>query len=219
MVRVLLVDDDAMVRQLLRTILKQAGISVVGDASDGDEVTAAVQAHHLEVIIMDLRMQRVSGVDAIRQVKAMANPPGIIALTSFDSEDVILEAVQAGADGFLAKDADPAELIEAVRSVARGEGALSPRAARTVMAHVHADTSAQMRREAREKVGQLTDREQEIAAAVATGLTNAQIAKRTFLSEATVKTHLTNAMTKLDAENRVQLALMVDRAALGHLPG
>ncbi len=219
MTRVLLVDDDAMVRQLLRTIVEQAGISVVGDASDGDEVIQAVQAHHPDVIVMDLRMQRVSGVEAIRQVKAAPNPPGVIALTSFDSEDVILEAVQAGADGFLAKDADPGELVEAVRAVARGEGALSPRAARTVMAHVHADTSAQMRQQARVKVDRLTEREQQIAAAVATGLTNAQIAKQTYLSEATVKTHLTNAMTKLDVANRVQLALVIDRAALGHLPG
>src|SRR5690625_6502299 len=115
----------------------------------------------------------------------MANPPGVIALTSFDSEDVILEAVQAGADGFLAKDADPAELIEAVRSAARGEGALLPRAARTVMAHVHADSSAQMRREGRPRVDQLTDREQEIAAAVATGLTHAHIPQRPCRSEAT----------------------------------
>src|SRR5690625_5491010 len=111
MVRVLLVDDDAMVRQLLRTILAQAGVSVVGDASDGDEVTQAVQAHHPEVIIMDLRMQRVSGVEAIRRVKTMANPPGLIAVAPLDSADVILEEVQARADGFVAKDADPAELV------------------------------------------------------------------------------------------------------------
>lgn len=219
MTRVLLVDDDAMVRQLLRTIVEQAGISVVGDASDGDEVIQAVQAHHPDVIVMDLRMQRVSGVEATRSVMALPDPPGVIALTSFDSEDVILEAVHAGAHGFLAKDADPAEIITAIRSVAAGEGALSPRAARTVMAHVQADTSGQKRREARERVERLTDREQTITTAVAAGLTNAQIARQNYLSEATVKTHLTNAMTKLDAANRVQVALVIDRAASGRSHG
>lgn len=219
MIRVLVVDDDAMVRQLLRTIIEQADLSVVADVSDGDEVIPAVHKHHPDVVVMDLRMQRVSGVEATRSVMALPDPPGVIALTSFDSEDVILEAVHAGAHGFLAKDADPAEIITAIRSVAAGEGALSPRAARTVMAHVQADTSGQKRREARERVERLTDREQTITTAVAAGLTNAQIARQNYLSEATVKTHLTNAMTKLDAANRVQVALVIDRAASGRSHG
>lgn len=208
-----------MVRQLLRTIIEQADLSVVADVSDGDEVIPAVHKHHPDVVVMDLRMQRVSGVEATRSVMALPDPPGVIALTSFDSEDVILEAVHAGAHGFLAKDADPAEIITAIRSVAAGEGALSPRAARTVMAHVQADTSGQKRREARERVERLTDREQTITTAVAAGLTNAQIARQNYLSEATVKTHLTNAMTKLDAANRVQVALVIDRAASGRSHG
>lgn len=208
-----------MVRQLLRTIIEQADLSVVADVSDGDEVIPAVHKHHPDVVVMDLRMQRVSGVEATRSVMALPDPPGVIALTSFDSEDVILEAVHAGAHGCLAKDADPAEIITAIRSVAAGEGALSPRAARTVMAHVQADTSGQKRREARERVERLTDREQTITTAVAAGLTNAQIARQNYLSEATVKTHLTNAMTKLDAANRVQVALVIDRAASGRSHG
>ncbi|MGC0252550.1 response regulator transcription factor [Pseudactinotalea sp. Z1748] len=219
MIRVLVVDDDAMVRQLLRTIIEQADLSVVADVGDGDEVIPAVHKHHPDVVVMDLRMQRVSGVEATRSVMALPDPPGVIALTSFDSEDVILEAVHAGAHGFLAKDADPAEIITAIRSVAAGDGALSPRAARTVMAHVQADTSGQKRREARERVERLTDREQAITTAVAAGLTNAQIARQNYLSEATVKTHLTNAMTKLDAANRVQVALVIDRAASGRSHG
>ncbi|MGC0141930.1 response regulator [Pseudactinotalea sp. Z1732] len=219
MIRVLVVDDDAMVRQLLRTIIEQADLSVVADVGDGDEVIPAVHKHHPDVVVMDLRMHRVSGVEATRSVMALPDPPGVIALTSFDSEDVILEAVHAGAHGFLAKDADPAEIITAIRSVAAGDGALSPRAARTVMAHVQADTSGQKRREARERVEGLTDREQTITTAVAAGLTNAQIARQNYLSEATVKTHLTNAMTKLDAANRVQVALVIDRAASGRSHG
>ncbi|MGC0272791.1 response regulator transcription factor [Pseudactinotalea sp. Z1739] len=219
MIRVLVVDDDAMVRQLLRTIIEQADLSVVADVGDGDEVIPAVHKHHPDVVVMDLRMHRVSGVEATRSVMALPDPPGVIALTSFDSEDVILEAVHAGAHGFLAKDADPAEIITAIRSVAAGDGALSPRAARTVMTHVQADTSGQKRREARERVERLTDREQTITTAVAAGLTNAQIARQNYLSEATVKTHLTNAMTKLDAANRVQVALVIDRAASGRSHG
>lgn len=218
MIRVLVVDDDAMVRQLLRTIISGPDIEVVAEVTDGDEVIDAVHRHHPDVILMDLRMQRMSGIEALRAVHALSRPPGTIALTSFDVEEVILEAVQAGVSGFLAKDADPAEIGEAVRAVARGEGALSPRAARAVMAHVHADTTGHLRRDARAQVEQLTEREQQVATAVAAGLTNAQIARQTFLSEATIKTHLTNAMAKLGAGNRVQLALVIDRAALGHLP-
>lgn len=215
MIRVIVVDDDAMVRRLLRTILEQSQISVVAEATDGDEALPAVQAHHPDVVLMDLRMERLSGVDATKELARLADPPGVIALTSLDTESVILDAVRAGAQGFLAKDAEPTEIVAAVRAVAAGEGALSPRAASAVMRHVQADISVQARNSARERIEELTAREQEIATGVAAGLTNAQIAQRSFLSEATVKTHLGRAMSKLGAENRVQLALAIDRAGLG----
>jgi len=207
----MIVDDDAMVRGFLRTILTKSGLDVVAEAADGDEVVTAVQAHHPDVVLMDLRMERMDGIRATAATAALPSPPGVIAMTSFDTESAILDAVHAGAAGFLAKDAGPDELVAAVRSVAAGEGALSPRAARVVMEQVGSRPAARGQREARELLAQLTDREREIAGAVAEGLSNAQIAERLFLGEATVKTHLTRATTRLGV-NRVQLALLVDRA-------
>ncbi|WP_246117413.1 response regulator [Cellulomonas composti] len=214
MVRVMVVDDDAMVRRLLRTILGAAGIDVVAEAADGDEVVGAIQAHHPDVVLMDLRMARVDGIRATAAVRAMREPPGVLAMTSFDTEEAILAAVHAGAAGFLAKDAEPAELVAAVRAVAAGEGALSPRAARTMVERVATDATGRGRRESRAMLEALTERELEIARGVADGLSNAEIARRSFVSEATVKSHLTQVMGKLGATNRVQVALVVDRAAL-----
>lgn len=210
-IRVMVVDDDAMVRRLLRTILRPDDIEVVAEASDGDEVVRGVQAHHPDVVLMDLRMPRIDGVAATRAVRALPDPPGVIAMTSFDTEQVILDAVHAGAAGFLAKDAEPAELIAAVRAVAAGEGALSPRAARTVMAQVSASGAAG-RRDAAERLAALTERELDVARLVAEGLSNADVAGRLFLGEATVKTHLASGIAKLGVTNRVQLAVVVTQA-------
>ena len=215
MIRVLVVDDDPMVRRLLRVILRPDDIDVVAEASDGDEVVTAVQAHHPDVVLMDLRMPRVDGVAATRSVRTLANPPGVIAMTSFDTESVILDAVHAGASGFLAKDASPDEIVSAIRAVAAGEGALSPRAARTVMSQVSAAHGAAGRREATEKLAALTERELEVARLVAQGLSNPEIAQRLFLGEATVKTHLAAATAKLGVTNRVQLAVVVTQSAAG----
>lgn len=210
-VRVLVVDDDAMVRSFLRQILTKRGIDVVAEASDGDEVVPAVQAHHPDVVLMDLRMERMDGVRATAAVAALPDPPGVVAMTSFDTESTILDAVHAGAAGFLAKDSGPDELVAAVEAVASGDGALSARAARVVMAQVAAAATARGRREAQDMLAQLTDREREIAGHVAEGLSNVEIAARMFLGEATVKTHLAHACHKLGV-NRVRLALLVDRA-------
>ncbi|WP_402374597.1 response regulator [Isoptericola rhizosphaerae] len=212
MVRVLVVDDDAMVRSFLRQILTKRGNDVVAEASDGDEVVPAVQAHHPDVVLMDLRMERMDGVRATAAVAALPDPPGVVAMTSFDTESTILDAVYAGAAGFLAKDAGPDELVAAVEAVASGDGALSPRAARVVMEQVAAAPTARGRREAQGMLAQLTDREREIAYCVAEGLSNIEIAGRLHLGEATVKTHLGHACHKLGV-NRVRLALLVDRAS------
>lgn len=215
MLRVLVVDDDPMVRRLLGTILAAGGIEVVGEAADGDEVVPAVQAHHPDVVLMDLAMPRMGGVAATAAVRALPRPPGVVALTAFDTPGLILDAVRAGVDGFLAKDCAPDELVAAVRDVAAGEGALSARAARTVVEYVQADRSARDGVEARDRLAVLTDREREIAEAVAAGLTNAEIAARAYVSPATVKTHLGRALTKLGLTNRTQLALVVERAGRG----
>lgn len=214
MTRVLVVDDDALVRNLLQTILEQQGLTVVGQASDGDEVVAAVQAHRPDVVLMDLRMVRMSGIEATAAVRRLPEPPAVIALTSFDAQDVVLAALHAGARAYLAKDAAPEEIADAVREVAAGGSRLSARASRAVVDHVAADSDGQRRRAARLRLDVLTERELEIATAAATGMSNSAIAASTFCSEATVKTHLNRAMTKLGLENRVQLATLVDRAGL-----
>ncbi len=209
-------DDDPMVRFLFGQILNAAqGIEVVGEASDGDEVVTAVQAHHPDVVVMDLKMTRMGGVAATMALRALPHPPGVVAVTAFDTPALILEAVVAGVDGFVAKDAAPDEIVGAVRDVAAGEAALSPRAQRIVLEQIHADPSARVAREARDRLARLTVKELEIAQGVAAGLTNAQVAARAYVSEATVKTHLGRALTKLGLTNRTQLALVVDRAGLG----
>jgi DNA-binding NarL/FixJ family response regulator len=215
MIRVLVVDDDPMVRRLLRTILRPDDVEVVAEAADGDEAVTAVHAHHPDVVLMDLRMPRVDGIRATATLAALPDPPGVVAMTSFDTESAILDAVHAGAAGFLAKDSSPSDIVAAVRAVAAGDGWLSARAARTVMTQVSADPAASGRRDAQEKVRTLTERELEIARAVAEGLSNAEIARRVFVSEATVKTHLGRAMDKVGVGSRVQLAVLVDRAGVG----
>lgn len=214
MARVLIVDDDPLVRRLLGTILASDGMEVVAEASDGDEVVPAVQAHRPDVVLMDLRMARVQGVEATAAVGRLPNPPGVLVLTSFDTDDAVLRAVQAGARGFVPKDADPQDILAAVRAVAGGGAALAPRAARYLVEQVAGDAAGRHRADAEDLVALLTDRELEVARSVAAGLTNSEIAVRAFCSEATVKTHLSRAMTKLGLDNRVQLALVVDRAGL-----
>lgn len=208
-----------MVRALFGMILGATNdIDVVGGAADGDEVVAAVQAHHPDVVVMDLKMPRMGGVAATRALRALPHPPRVVAVTAFDTPALILEAVEAGVDGFLAKDASADEITAAVRDVAAGEAALSARAQRIVLEQIHADRTGNLQRTAREQLLPLTDKELEIAEEVAKGLTNAEIATRTYVSEATVKTHLGRAMTKLGLVNRTQLALVVDRARLGSGP-
>ncbi|GMA32623.1 response regulator [Litorihabitans aurantiacus] len=210
--RVLLVDDDPMIRTLLGRILQAQGIAVVGQASDGDEVLGAVAAHHPDVVVMDLRMERRSGIDATRDLKALPSPPGVLAMTSFDTEPSILDAVGAGADGFLAKDSGPEELVTAVRQVAAGEGALSPRAARVVMEQVRTAARTSVRDDARRRLAALTERERDVAQALLDGSSNVEIGRAMFVSEGTVKTHVAAALTKTGAANRVELAVLVATA-------
>jgi DNA-binding NarL/FixJ family response regulator len=213
-IRVLVVDDDPMVRRLLRTILRPDDIDVVAEASDGDDAVTQAQAHHPDVVLMDLRMPRVDGIRATTLLRALPSPPGVIAMTSFDTESAILDAVHAGADGFLAKDSSPEDIVAAVRAVALGDGWLSARAARTVMAQLNADPVAAASREAQQRLELLTDREVEIARAVTEGTSNAEIARQLFVSEATVKTHLARALDKLGMTSRVQLAVVVAKAGV-----
>lgn len=211
-IRVLVVDDDALVRRLLGIILSAQGIEVVAQASDGDEVVTAVQAHHPDVVLMDIRMERMSGIDATRELRKLPAPPGVVALTSFDTQALVLDAVDAGAVGFLPKDSAPEEIVAAVRSVAADESALSPRAARFVLERVQASQMEAKRIEAQRSLSTLSEREREVALAIGSGSGNDQIARDLHLSVATVKTHLASALTKADVQNRTQLAVLVARA-------
>lgn len=211
-IRVLVVDDDALVRRLLGIILSAQGIEVVAQASDGDEVVTAVQAHHPDVVLMDIRMERMSGIDATRELRKLPAPPGVVALTSFDTQALVLDAVHAGAVGFLPKDSAPEEIVAAVRSVAADESALSPRAARFVLERVQASQMEAKRIEAQRSLSTLSEREREVALAIGSGSGNDQIARDLHLSVATVKTHLASALTKADVQNRTQLAVLVARA-------
>jgi DNA-binding NarL/FixJ family response regulator len=212
-VRVLVVDDDALVRAGLTMMLDGAqGIAVVAEASDGDEVPAAVDAHFPDVVLMDLRMPRVDGIVATRRLRARPNPPEVVVLTTFDTDENVLHALRAGASGFLLKDTPPARIVEAVRQVAAGEPILSPAITRRLMDR--AATQADAHKLARDALAKLSPREYDVMLAVAQGRTNADIAAELFMSLATVKAHISHILTKLELGNRTQLALLAHDAGL-----
>ena len=214
-IRVLLVDDDALVRSGLRMMLAGAAqLAVVGEAEDGRGVLPAVDRHHPDVVLMDIRMPRLDGIAATRLLRAQPRPPAVIVLTTFDADELVVRALQAGAAGFLLKDAAPADIVRAIESVHAGEGTLSPAIARRLIALVAGDHGEATRREqARQRLASLTPREYEVATAVGQGLSNADIAGRLHMSTATVKAHVSRLLVKLDVHNRVQIALLVQRAA------
>lgn len=222
-IRVLLVDDDPMVCRGIEMILGTADdVVVAGAVHDGDEVIDAVHRHRPDVILMDVRMARQDGITttaALTQTAAgseagAAAAPKVIVLTTFDHDDVLLRAVHAGAAGYLLKTADPREILDAVRSVASGEGALSARSAGQILKHVQGDAAAELRRTAVALVATLTDRERDVVRLVAQEKTTAQMAKELYLGEATVKSHLARAQDKLGVQNRVGMGIIADRAGL-----
>jgi DNA-binding NarL/FixJ family response regulator len=216
-IRVLLVDDDALVRSGLKMMLAGAKeVEVVGEADDGRGVLAAVVRHRPDVVLMDIRMPHLDGIAATRILRTQARPPAVVVLTTFDADELVVRALQAGASGFLLKDTAPAEIIRAIESVYAGEGGISPAIARRLIALVASDRDAAARQhEARERLASLTDRECEVATAVGRGHSNAQIAGQLHMSLATVKAHVSRIFIKLDVDNRVQIALLVQEAAEG----
>ncbi|MEW2353093.1 response regulator transcription factor [Spirillospora sp. NPDC029432] len=211
--RVLVVDDDALVRAGLTMMLDGAhGISVAGDAADGDEVPAAADAHAPDVVLMDLRMPRVDGITATRRLRSRPNPPEIIVLTTFDADENILRALRAGASGFLLKDTPPEEIVRAIHRVASGDPMLSPRITRRLMDRAADQAGAYQR--ARDALAVLSPREHEVVLAVARGRSNAEIATDLFMSLATVKGHVSTILDKLHLDNRTQIALLAHDAEL-----
>lgn len=202
MIRVLVVDDHAVVRRGLVQLLGQAeGIEVVGQAADGAEAVEAQAADQADVVLMDLQMAVMDGVSATRALVAADPQVQVLVLTSFSDTDRILGALDAGALGYVLKDAEPDELIDAVRAVARGESPLHPRAARLLLTA----------RRGGPRGAALTPREREVLALVREGLANKQIARRLGISERTVKAHLTAIFAALGVQDRTQAALWAER--------
>ncbi|MDG4860627.1 response regulator transcription factor [Streptomyces sp. T-3] len=213
MIRVLLADDDPLVRAGLTMMLRGAGgIEVVGEAADGAQVAAAVRQYSPDVVLMDIRMPVMDGLEATRTL-ADDHPDTtqVIVLTTFDDHALVLEAMRAGAAGYLVKHAAPEEIVAAVQRAAHGEPALSPTAARALIAHAATGSSGR-RQQARQRLALLSQREREVAEGVAEGLSNTEIGARLHLSVGTVKAHLSSALTKLNLDNRVQLALLAHDA-------
>ena len=217
-VTILIVDDDPLVRAGLRLILGGSpSLQVVGEGSDGDEAVDLVTEHRPDVVLMDIRMPRVDGLEATRRLQALPEPPRIIVLTTFDSDDLLLRALTVGADGFLLKDTPPPRMVEAILQVAAGEQALSPSVVSQVIKLATRSANSSRQDSARRLLEELTERERAVALAVGQGLTNAQIAKQEYLSVATVKAQITRIHGKLGVTNRVQVALIIHDANLGEL--
>jgi DNA-binding NarL/FixJ family response regulator len=213
--RVLLVDDDPLVRTGLRMILDSASdIAVVGEAGDGDEAVGQVRARTPDVVLMDIRMRRMDGIAATAAVTALPDAPKILVLTTYDLDEYVFDALAAGASGFLLKEGSPHEIIDAVRVVAKGDVLLSPSTTRKLVGHFVAARANPRRQRALAKLQVLSQRECEVLTAVARGKSNAEIARELFLSEATVKTHITRTFAKLDVTNRVQLTIFAYEAGL-----
>lgn len=212
-IRVLLVDDDALVRAGLRMILSSSEeLEVVGEAADGADAVEAAQVHRPDVVLMDIRMPGMDGIAATSALRRLATPPHVIVLTTFQADEYVMSALQAGADGFLLKDTAPTEIVQAVRLVAAGEAMLSPSVTRTLLSHLGNDEKRDRRRSAAQRLTSLTDREREVARAVASGASNAEIAATLYMSEATAKAHVSRLLTKLDVSNRVHIAILVHDA-------
>jgi len=213
-IRVVVVDDEPMVCAHLRTILGSAGdIEVVDEGHDGAEGLAAVQRSRPDVVLMDLRMPVMDGIAAIGHIGKLASPPVIVVLTTFDADQYVLRALRAGAAGFLVKSTPPQDLIGLVRVAAEGHTVLSPAAARRLIAASGGD-SEPARDRAREAVSSLTEREIEVLGCLGEGLSNAQIAGRLYLSEATVKGYVSRMLDKLGLTNRTQAGVLAHDAGV-----
>ncbi|MFB7296889.1 response regulator transcription factor [Streptomyces rubiginosohelvolus] len=199
-VRLLIVDDDPLVRAGLTLMLGgDQGIDIVGEGADGVEVEELVERLRPDVVLMDIRMPVMDGLTATELLRRRPDAPEVVVLTTFHADEQVLRAIRAGAAGFVLKDTPPARIVDSVRRVAAGGGR---------------DDRADRAHRARRRFGQLAEREQEVAVAVGRGASNAEIAASLYLSVATVKTHVSRILAKLELNNRVQIALLVHDAGL-----
>ncbi|HEU5160945.1 MAG TPA: response regulator transcription factor [Streptosporangiaceae bacterium] len=213
---VLIVDDDPLVRAGLSMMLAEADdIRIVAEVADGTEVAGAVNEHRPDVVLMDIRMPRMDGLTATERLRARREPPEIIILTTFDTDEHIVRALCAGASGFLLKHTPPAEILRAIRLVAAGEPMLSPSVLRQVMSQVAQGAQAEAaprRTRAIQKLERLSEGERAVARLIGQGRTNSEISRELLVSVATVKAYVSRLLTKLELNNRVQVALLVHDA-------
>jgi DNA-binding NarL/FixJ family response regulator len=215
MIRVLLADDQTLVRSGFRVLLERTeGIEVVGEVSDGAEAVERVRAERPDVVLMDIRMPGMDGLAATREIASDPELEGVrvIMLTTFDLDEYVFEALHAGAAGFLLKDVEPDDLRQAVRVVARGDALLSPSVTRRLISEFVSQPG--QRRHVPPELAELTDREREVMALIAEGLTNDEIAARLVISPATAKTHVSRILLKLGARDRAQLVVMAYESGL-----
>lgn len=204
MIRVCVVDDQAMFRSGLSMLIdSQPDMTNVGEAADGVQACALVREQHPQVLLMDVRMPNIDGIDATAQIMSEPEPPAIIMLTTFDHDEAVARAMEAGAAGFLLKESQPQFVLAAIRDVAAGNMVVAASAARSLFAHRHTTKS----RTRPTEYERLTEREQQIFLRAAGGLSNAEIAESEFLAETTVKTHISRVLTKLGLRDRVQLVV------------
>jgi DNA-binding NarL/FixJ family response regulator len=219
-IRVVVVDDQELVRAGFRALLEaDPGIEVVGEAGDGGTAVDLARAHRLDVVLMDIRMPRTDGIEATRRIRALPDPPEVLILTTFDTDENAFDALEAGAAGFLVKDTPPAQLLDAIRAAAAGGSVISPATTRRLVDHL---VAARLRRERPEPatraasgaLDSLTDREREVLALVARGCSNREISARLRIAELTTKTHVSRVLTKLGVESRVQAAALAYETGL-----
>jgi DNA-binding NarL/FixJ family response regulator len=215
-IRVAVADDQALVRSGFAVLLRSAGdIDVVGEASDGREAVALVERARPDVMLMDIRMPDMDGLEATRRITSndATASTRVLILTTFDLDEYVFEALHAGASGFLLKDTLPDDLLAAVRVVASGEALLAPKVTRRLIEQFVQQPVA-ARAEPHPGLSSLTEREREVLAAVARGLSNAEIGEELFMSHATAKTHVSRLLTKLDARDRAQLVMLAYEAGV-----
>ena len=225
-VRIVLADDQALLRKGFRMILEaEDGVEIVGEAADGSDAVRLAELYRPDVVLMDVRMPVLDGIEATRAISASdaAGATRVLILTTFDLDEYAFSALRAGASGFLLKDVPPAELVSAIRTVARGDAVVSPRVTRRLLEEyadtlpdLAADASGSEGKGEHPAIAQLTEREREVLLAVADGLSNAEIAERLYVSEATVKSHVGRLLAKLGLRDRVQAVVFAFQSGLVH---
>jgi DNA-binding NarL/FixJ family response regulator len=216
-IRVLIVDDQALVRAGFRMILEsERGIEIVGEASDGLQALEAVREHSPDVVLMDIRMPNLDGLEATRRLVGDGNPSGprVLMLTTFDLDEYVYEALRAGASGFLLKDTPPEQLVAAIEVIASGDALLSPTITKRVIEEFIRRPPSTVATQLPAALSELTTRELEVLGFMARGLSNAEIAKDLFVSETTVKTHVARVLMKLDLRDRVQAVVYAYESGL-----